>query len=59
MEKPESSWVILSTLNLDDIEEAVQEAYHRDGSVHLRENRWVFSKIDLEKASAGAERTLC
>jgi hypothetical protein len=28
MEKPESSWVILSTLNLDDIEEAVQEAYH-------------------------------
>jgi len=32
MEKPEGSWVILSTLNLDDIEEAVQEAYHRDGS---------------------------
>jgi IS5 family transposase len=32
MEKPESSCVILSTLNLDDIEEVVQEAYHRDGS---------------------------
>jgi hypothetical protein len=32
MKKPESSCVILSTLNLDDIEEVVQKAYHRDGS---------------------------
>ena len=31
MEKPESSCVILSGLNLDDVEEIVWEAYHRDG----------------------------
>ena len=32
MEKPERSCVILSGLNLDDVEEVVREAYHRDGS---------------------------
>jgi IS5 family transposase len=33
MEEPESSCVILSKLDLDDVEEVVCEAYHRDGSV--------------------------
>jgi transposase len=32
MEKCESSCCILSRLNLDDIEEVVQEAYHQDGA---------------------------
>jgi IS5 family transposase len=33
MEETESSCVILSKLDLDDVEEVVSEAYHRDGSV--------------------------
>jgi transposase len=33
MGEPESSCVILSKLDLDDVEEVVCEAYHRDGSV--------------------------
>ena len=32
MEKPERSCVVLSGLNLDDVEEIVRGAYHRDGS---------------------------
>jgi len=33
MEKPESSCSVLAGLNLDDVEEVVREAYHRNGSV--------------------------
>lgn len=33
MEEPESSCVILLKLDLDDVEEVVCEAYHRDGSM--------------------------
>ena len=32
MEKTESSCSILRSLNLDDIEEAVSEAYHQEGA---------------------------
>jgi hypothetical protein len=32
MEKPERSCVVLSGLNLDDVESVVREAYHPDGS---------------------------
>jgi hypothetical protein len=32
MEKPERSCVILSALNLDDVESSVLEAYHPNGS---------------------------
>ena len=37
MEEPESSCVILLKLDLDDVEEVVCEAYHRDGSAHAIE----------------------
>jgi len=31
MDKPESSYVILSKLRLDDLEKVVNEAIHKDG----------------------------
>jgi transposase len=62
MEKPERSCVILSGLNLDDVEAVVREAYHRDGSPGRppRKPMGIFKALMVKRVQqVPSDRELC